>query len=72
MQKGLRTANFMQAESGDHSAASIPRILPILPLRNKVAYPFSVLPLVVGIARSVSTFPLFPCLTIETCQTKQL
>lgn len=31
----------------------IPRDLPILPLRNTVAYPFSVLPLAVGVPRSV-------------------
>jgi len=33
--------------------ASIPSDLPILPLRNTVAYPLSVLPLVVGVPRSV-------------------
>jgi len=31
----------------------IPRNLPILPLRNSVAYPFSIFPLVIGIPRSV-------------------
>ena len=39
----------------DHSEyiAKIPSDLPILPLRNTVAYPFSILPLVVGVPRSV-------------------
>jgi ATP-dependent Lon protease len=33
--------------------AGVPRELPILPLREMVAFPFSVIPLTVGIARSV-------------------
>ena len=36
----------------DH-AGEIPQDLPILPLRNSVAYPFSVMPLLVGVPRSV-------------------
>jgi ATP-dependent Lon protease len=35
------------------SAADIPNELPILPLRNTVAYPFAMLPLSVGIPRSI-------------------
>ena len=46
-------ANFMQPDENNERISSIPRDLPILPLRNTVAYPFSVLPLVVGIPRSV-------------------
>ena len=46
-------ASFMQPDDNNDRVASIPRDLPILPLRNTVAYPFSVLPLVVGIPRSV-------------------
>jgi ATP-dependent Lon protease len=43
----------MNQESQHERAAHIPSDLPILPLRNTVAYPFSVLPLLVGIPRSV-------------------
>ena len=46
-------ASFMQPDDSNDRVASIPRDLPILPLRNTVAYPFSVLPLVVGVPRSV-------------------
>jgi ATP-dependent Lon protease len=46
-------ASFMQPDDSNDRVASIPRDLPMLPLRNTVAYPFSVLPLVVGIPRSV-------------------
>jgi ATP-dependent Lon protease len=45
--------NTMQPKDHAERVASIPGDLPILPLRNTVAYPFSVLPLVVGIPRSV-------------------
>jgi len=44
---------FIKPEDLDQSVASIPHDLPILPLRNTVAYPFSILPLAVGIPRSV-------------------
>lgn len=44
-------ANFMQPE--EDKGTQIPNELPILPLRNTLAYPFMVLPLQVGIARSV-------------------
>ena len=43
--------NSMQPEDHAERAANIPDDLPILPLRNTVAYPSSVLPLVVGIPR---------------------
>lgn len=46
------TAHFMQPEESIRPS-EIPSELPILPLRNTVAYPFTVLPLAVGIARSV-------------------
>lgn len=45
--------NFMQPEDNAELVKSIPGELPILPLRNTVGYPFSVLPLLVGIPRSV-------------------
>ena len=44
---------LIKPEELAQSVASIPNILPILPLRNTVAYPFSILPLSVGIPRSV-------------------
>ncbi len=44
-------ANFMQPE--EIKAEKIPNELPILPLRNTLAYPHMVLPLAVGIPRSV-------------------
>jgi ATP-dependent Lon protease len=43
----------MNTETKDEHAVWIPHELPILPLRNTVAYPFSVLPLMVGVPRSV-------------------
>jgi ATP-dependent Lon protease len=43
----------MNAETRNENAVRIPHELPILPLRNTVAYPFSVLPLMVGVPRSV-------------------
>jgi ATP-dependent Lon protease len=43
----------MNAETKSEHAVWIPHELPILPLRNTVAYPFSVLPLMVGVPRSV-------------------
>ncbi len=46
------TAHFMQPEESI-KLTDIPSELPILPLRNTVAYPFTVLPLAIGIARSV-------------------
>ena len=43
----------MKHEFQNDHAAQIPHDLAILPLRNSVAYPFSVLPLLVGVPRSV-------------------
>jgi ATP-dependent Lon protease len=45
-------AGFLRPKSGGEQVA-IPKELPILPLRDGVAFPFSVLPLAVGIPRSV-------------------
>ena len=45
--------HFMQPEEESTHKVEIPDQLPILPLRNTVAYPFSVMPLAVGIPRSV-------------------
>jgi ATP-dependent Lon protease len=45
-------ANFFRPKNSDQPV-SVPRELPILPLRDSVAFPFSVIPLTVGIARSV-------------------
>jgi ATP-dependent Lon protease len=46
-------AKFIKPEEYDEQAENIPSELPILPLRNTVAFPFSVLPLSVGVHRSV-------------------
>jgi len=46
-------AKFFKLEENDDQVANIPQDLPVLPLRNTVAFPFSVLPLSVGIPRSV-------------------
>jgi ATP-dependent Lon protease len=51
--KEKKMASFMQPVSEAERSAKIPHDLPILPLRNTVGYPFSVLPLVVGVPRSV-------------------
>ncbi len=45
-------AGFFRPKSNEQPV-SVPRELPILPLRDSVAFPFSVLPLAVGIPRSV-------------------
>jgi ATP-dependent Lon protease len=44
---------FMQPDKDPDRLAHVPEEIAILPLRNTVAYPFTVLPLTVGIARSV-------------------
>jgi ATP-dependent Lon protease len=44
---------FMQPDKDPERLAHVPEEVAILPLRNTVAYPFSVLPLTVGIPRSV-------------------
>jgi ATP-dependent Lon protease len=46
-------AKFIKFEEYDEQAENIPSELLILPLRNTVAFPFSILPLSVGIPRSV-------------------
>ncbi len=46
-------ANSIQSDKHNEVAADIPSDLSILPLRNTVLYPFTVLPLVVGIPRSI-------------------
>lgn len=46
-------AKFIKPEEYDEQAENIPSELPILPLRNTVAFPFSVIPLSVGVPRSV-------------------
>ncbi len=43
----------IQGGNRDKLLASLPASLPILPLRNTVAFPFSMVPLIVGIPRSV-------------------
>jgi ATP-dependent Lon protease len=45
-------ANFFRPKNNEQPV-SVPRELPILPLRDSVAFPFSVIPLTVGIPRSV-------------------
>jgi ATP-dependent Lon protease len=45
--------HFMQPDEDASRVAEVPHELPILPLRNTLAYPFSVMPLAVGIPRSV-------------------
>ena len=44
---------FIESDDNKDVVNNIPEELPILPLRNTVAFPFSALPLVVGIPRSV-------------------
>jgi len=46
-------AGLFKPKNSSEEKGSMPRELPILPLRNLVAFPFSVLPLTVGIPRSV-------------------
>ena len=46
-------ATFLQQDDHEEILKTIPNELPILPLRNTVAYPFSILPLMVGVPRSV-------------------
>jgi ATP-dependent Lon protease len=45
--------NFLLSDDHAERVADIPKEIPILPLRNTVVYPFSVVPLTVGIPRSV-------------------
>ena len=46
-------AGLMKNDNNDDILDSIPADLSILPLRNTVAFPFAVLPLVVGVTRSI-------------------
>jgi hypothetical protein len=46
-------SRFMQPDKDPERLAHVPEEVAILPLRNTLAYPFSVLPLTVGVARSV-------------------
>ena len=48
----MRMASFFKPKNPDQPVG-VPRELSILPLREMVAFPFSVIPLTVGIARSV-------------------
>ena len=43
---------FIQPRDGNRLIEEIPQDLPILPLRNTVAFPFMILPLAVGVLRS--------------------
>jgi ATP-dependent Lon protease len=45
--------NFLLSDDHAERIADIPKEIPILPLRNTVVYPFSVVPLTVGIPRSI-------------------
>jgi ATP-dependent Lon protease len=45
--------SFMQPQKNTGRLSEIPTDLPILPLRNTVAFPFMMLPLAVGVPRSV-------------------
>jgi ATP-dependent Lon protease len=45
--------NFVLSDDHAERVADIPKEIPILPLRNTVVYPYSVVPLTVGIPRSV-------------------
>ena len=45
--------NFMQPDEQTTRLATTPSDLPILPLRSTLAYPFSVMPLAIGIPRSM-------------------
>ena len=46
-------AKLIRLEDHTEKLDNMPSELPVLPLRNTVAYPFSMLPLVVGVQRSV-------------------
>ncbi len=45
--------HFIQSDHNTKQMINIPKDLPILPLRNTIAYPFVILPLVIGIPRSI-------------------
>jgi ATP-dependent Lon protease len=44
---------FIQSDHNTQQKVKIPKDLPMLPLRNTIAYPFVILPLVIGIPRSI-------------------
>ena len=52
-QRDQKMVNFLHSDDNPMRLEAIPSQLPILPLRNTVAYPFCVMPLSVGIPRSV-------------------
>jgi len=45
--------HFVQSDQDTKQKIQIPKDLPILPLRNTIAYPFAILPLVIGVPRSI-------------------
>jgi ATP-dependent Lon protease len=45
--------HFVQSDHNSEQKIIIPKDLPILPLRNTIAYPFAILPLVIGVPRSI-------------------
>ncbi|MFH1349352.1 MAG: endopeptidase La [Pseudomonadota bacterium] len=51
--KERRIMLFMKPEDNEERLSNVPEELPILPVRNTIVYPFSVLPLAVGIPGSV-------------------
>jgi ATP-dependent Lon protease len=53
IKRGEKMAGLMKNDKNDDILDSIPADLSILPLRNTVAFPFAVLPLVVGVTRSI-------------------
>lgn len=51
--KAFRMAPETEERSRENESLALPAELPILPLRNTVAFPFTILPLSIGIPRSV-------------------
>ncbi len=51
--KAFRMAPETEERSRENESLTLPAELPILPLRNTVAFPFTILPLSIGIPRSV-------------------
>jgi ATP-dependent Lon protease len=49
----IKMVGFMQPHEDKKPLDNIPRDLPILPLRSTVAFPFMILPLIVGVPRSI-------------------
>ena len=45
--------HFISSNNNTKQMIKIPKDLPILPLRNTIAYPFAILPLVIGVPRSI-------------------